>query len=105
MSTRRLRKALPTRRCRSRAGLGLRWLIVALLGAVGVAGEAIGLTPVGSEFQVNTYTTSYQVEPSVAVDAMGNFVVVWYGYGTGSDTSNLSVQGQLFDAENATDQS
>ena len=28
--------------------------------------------PVGSEFQVNTYTTSYQIRPSVSVDADGD---------------------------------
>lgn len=33
--------------------------------------------PEGSEFQVNTYTTSYQNSPVIAVDADGNFVVVW----------------------------
>ena len=34
-------------------------------------------TPVGSEFQVNSYTTFYQLGSSVAGDAAGNFVVVW----------------------------
>ena len=32
---------------------------------------------VGSEFQVNTYTTGTQDTPSVAADASGNFVMVW----------------------------
>jgi hypothetical protein len=32
---------------------------------------------VGAEFQVNTYTTSYQVTPVVAVEPDGEFVVVW----------------------------
>ena len=32
---------------------------------------------VGSQFQVNTYTTSIQYRPSVAADADGDFVVVW----------------------------
>jgi hypothetical protein len=40
--------------------------------------------PLGPEFRVNTYTTNDQVQPSVAIDASGNFVVVWekgqYGY-------------------------
>jgi hypothetical protein len=31
----------------------------------------------GSEFLVNTYTTSSQVTPSVASDSAGNFVVTW----------------------------
>lgn len=33
--------------------------------------------PLGGEFQVNTYTTDTQWQPSVASDASGNFVVVW----------------------------
>src|SRR5262249_58360141 len=33
--------------------------------------------PVGSEFQVNTTTTDQQYEPDVAVDASGNFGIVW----------------------------
>ncbi len=32
---------------------------------------------VGGEFQVNTYTTSSQKDPSVSLDADGDFVVVW----------------------------
>jgi hypothetical protein len=34
--------------------------------------------PLGPEFQVNTATTYDQSRPSVASDASGNFVVVWY---------------------------
>ncbi len=34
-------------------------------------------TQQGAEFRVNTYTTSLQVNPSVATDAAGNFVVAW----------------------------
>jgi hypothetical protein len=33
--------------------------------------------PLGSEFQVNTYTTGFQYFPRVASDPAGNFVVVW----------------------------
>jgi hypothetical protein len=43
--------------------------------------------PVGTEFQVNTYTISNQSAPSVAMDADGNFVITWYSYvQDGSDT-------------------
>jgi len=38
-------------------------------------------TPRGSEFLVNTYTTSTQSHPNVSMDAAGNFVVVWTSYG------------------------
>jgi hypothetical protein len=34
-------------------------------------------SPVGAQFTVNTYTTGRQVEPMAAMDASGNFVVVW----------------------------
>jgi hypothetical protein len=55
--------------------------------------------PVGAEFQVNTYTTSTQVAPSVASDADGDFVVVWQSFGSGTDASSWSVQGQAFAAD------
>ena len=37
--------------------------------------------PLGPEFRVNTYTTSFQWFASVAADSAGNFVVVWSAYG------------------------
>ena len=37
-------------------------------------------SPLGGEFQVNTYTTNVQWFPSIASDASGNFVVVWASY-------------------------
>lgn len=53
--------------------------------------------PLGSEFQVNTYTSSFQQAPSVALDAEGDFVVVWNSNGSSaSDTSQWSVQGQRY---------
>ncbi len=33
--------------------------------------------PQGLEFQVNTYTTGYQVSPSIAMDDLGRFFVTW----------------------------
>src|SRR4029079_19337185 len=35
--------------------------------------------PQGSEFRLNSYTTSSQVQPAVTADESGNFVVVWSG--------------------------
>ncbi len=59
-------------------------------------------TPIGSELQVNTYTTNEQQAPAVASDALGNFVVSWESYGSsGSDQSNWSVQAQRYDANSA----
>jgi len=55
--------------------------------------------PVGGEFQVNSYTTFHQNQPSVAVEAQGNFVVVWNSWGSyGTDTSLYSIQAQRYDA-------
>jgi hypothetical protein len=55
---------------------------------------------IGTEFQINTYTTGYQVDPRVAADGAGNFVVVWTSspyYTTGQDGSSRGVFGQRFD--------
>jgi hypothetical protein len=57
-------------------------------------------TPVGAEFQINTYTTDEQSKPVVAMDSLGNFVVVWESYGSnGTDSDYNSIQGQLFDSD------
>ena len=54
--------------------------------------------PVGGEFQVNTYTTSFQGFPMAAATP-GGFVVVWHSEGSsGTDTDGRSIQGQRFDA-------
>ncbi len=55
-----------------------------------------GVEPVGSEFQVNTYTTAYQYQPSVAMEADGDFVVVWTSLF--QDGSSGGVFGQRFDS-------
>lgn len=38
----------------------------------------------GAEFQVNTTTVGQQVEPSVAYDGVGRFLVVWSGFAAGT---------------------
>ena len=48
-------------------------------GVFGQRFDASG-APLGTEFRVNTYTTSHQRHPSVASDPAGNFVVVWENY-------------------------
>lgn len=40
----------------------------------------------GGEFQVNAYTTSRQESPSVAMDALGNFVITWGSVGQDGDS-------------------
>ena len=59
------------------ARAGLRVGAVCLFGGLTQSVAAQQPVPVGSEFQVNTFTTNYQLRPSVSVDADGDFVVVW----------------------------
>ena len=59
-----------------------------------------GVTPLGEDFQVNTTTTFIQRETAVAIDADGDFVVVWESeYSAGDDTDNSSIQGQRFSSD------
>ena len=79
--------------------------VLAVLAGAALAGAAVGraqLSPLGEEFQVNTYTTSYQRRPAVSAASAGSFVVVWQSYGSsGTDTSAYSVQGQRYAADGA----
>ena len=65
----------------------------------GVVGQRFDSTGamVGGEFQVNTYTTSIQIMPSISVGPTGEFVVVWASYL--QDGSLTGVFGQRFDAD------
>jgi hypothetical protein len=62
----------------------------------GIFGQRYGSSgaPLGPEFRVNTYTTSFQDFPSVAADASVNFVVVWQGQY--QDGSNYGIFGQRY---------
>jgi hypothetical protein len=53
----------------------------------------------GSEFQVNSYTTSFQRFPAVAGEAGGGFVVVWNSYT--QDAGNYGVFGRRYDSAGA----
>jgi hypothetical protein len=77
-----------------------RRLSLCLLGTLALAGlpAPAGAQAVGSEFQVNTYTTSDQDGASLAADAAGNFVIVWTSW-PGQDGSSLGVFGQRYDSE------
>ncbi len=56
-------------------------------------------TPLGGQFQVNSYTTDGQYSPAVGVEANGDFVVVWTSWGSyGSDDSSYSIQSQRYAA-------
>jgi hypothetical protein len=50
----------------------------------------------GSEFRVNTFTTSPQVQAAVAMDTSGDFVVAWTSYN--QDGSNGGVYAQRYSA-------
>jgi hypothetical protein len=62
----------------------------------GVVGQryASAGAPLGSEFRVNTYTTNAQINPAVASDSSGNFIVVWTS--DDQDGSNDGVFGQRY---------
>jgi hypothetical protein len=73
-----------------------------------LAGRArADVSPVGPEFQVNTYTPGYQVNPKIGADASGRFVVVWQdsysGYRSGLDGSSSGIAAQRFDGAGTPD--
>ena len=51
-------------------------------------------SPLGDEFQVNSYSTAGQVTPAVAMDNAGRFVVVWASLG--QDGSGYGIFGQRY---------
>ncbi len=56
-------------------------------------------SPLGSEFQINSYTTGRQGSPWVAADTVGNFVVVWDSDWSNGPDPYVSIQGQRFAAD------
>ena len=73
------------------------WQSAAQDGAAnGVFGQryAAAGTTLGTEFRVNTFTTGDQMDPAVAADDPGRFVVVWTS--AGQDGSNYGVFGQRY---------
>ncbi len=59
-------------------------------------------SPSGGEFQINTYTTSRQLAPTIARNGSGDFVVVWASDGSPeNDDSSFSILGQRYDAAGA----
>lgn len=56
------------------------------------------LVPLGDQFQINSYTSSFQISTSVASLKDGGFVTVWESLGSvGDDTFDRSIQGQELD--------
>jgi hypothetical protein len=58
-------------------------------------------TPLGGDFQVNSYSTSDQTNPVVASDASGSLVVAWMS--RGQDGSGYAIAGQRFSAAGLAD--
>ncbi|MDZ4686874.1 MAG: cadherin domain-containing protein, partial [Planctomycetaceae bacterium] len=54
--------------------------------------------PVGSEVRVNTYTTNTQQSPAIAVDADGDYVVVWQSNNQLSGSSSFDIRGRRYSA-------
>ena len=63
-------------------------------GIFGQRYDALG-NPNGPEFQVNTFTNAFQSSPDVAMDDMGNSLVVWSSLG--QDGSSYGIFGQRYD--------
>src|SRR5262249_47350547 len=65
--------------------------------SIGVRGERLDGSgrPIGLDFAVDTYATGTQSSPSVAIDATGDFEVVWDS--DGQDGSSNGVFGARFD--------
>ena len=59
-------------------------------------------SPVAGEFQVNTYTTYNQDNPSIAMEPDGNFIVVWRGASSGGTDPEQSIQGQRYASDGST---
>ncbi|MBL96165.1 MAG: hypothetical protein CMF70_12780, partial [Magnetovibrio sp.] len=57
---------------------------------------------IGSEFQVNTYTSSAQQNPAVAALDGGGFIVTWTDSSAHSGGSNWDVRAQRFDNDGST---
>ena len=58
-------------------------------------------SPIGVDFQVNTYTSADQTVPDVAPLAGGEFMVSWLSYGSVDDNDGSSVQAAHFDGDGA----
>lgn len=54
--------------------------------------------PLGSEFQINSYTTGGQLQPDVSYQSNGDFVVVWTSQTTSEDPDS-PVRGQRFTSD------
>jgi hypothetical protein len=67
----------------------------------GVFAQRYGSTgsPNGTEFQVNTYTSSFQTNPAVAMDSDGDFVVIWQSYNQEGDLLKNGIYAQRYNSD------
>jgi hypothetical protein len=70
-------------------------LLLIICSIVVLPAQATVLNQAGNEFRINTETIGDQGNPGVAVDANGNFVVIWES--AGQDGSGEGVYGQRYD--------
>src|SRR5687767_13288709 len=61
----------------------------------------LAVNPLGPEFRVNTFTPDIQRYPDVAMDADGDFVVAWEGYGHPADQSEAAAMVQRYTSTGA----
>jgi hypothetical protein len=54
-------------------------------------------TPLGTEFQVNTYTTESQYNPDIAMNSAGDFVITWMS--NNQDGDGYGIYAQVYDPE------
>jgi hypothetical protein len=86
------------------ASFGQAWKtrvgVVAILCIGSTAAAAQQPVRLGDEFQVNVFTTSYQLRSKVAHGPSGDFVVVWHSDGSsGTDYDLASVQGRRYSSD------
>jgi hypothetical protein len=75
-----------------------RALLLAMSLFAGFACLPLDAQSVGSEFQINTYTTNFQGYAAVAMSSSGDFVVVWQ---SAADGALFGISGQRYDASGA----
>lgn len=72
-------------------------LVTAVLFLLVGSALVLGQTPLGQEFQINSYTSGDQIGAAIATDSTGNFVVVWWS--RNQDGSDASVYGRRYDSD------
>ncbi|MET0619814.1 MAG: hypothetical protein ABW056_06020, partial [Thermoanaerobaculia bacterium] len=92
---------LPAVACRPNCDFVVAWQSDQDGSSDGIFGQRFNENGValGGEFAVNTFTTSSQETPSAAMDAAGNFVIVWMSFA--GDGAGFGISGQRFNTAGA----